>query len=101
MFIRPGTSHWPFIDTTLAPAGTVMEPDGPTCAIRSPSINTVASVIGAPPSMLMTLPPTSAVTGFGSACGMAVCAEAVWAKAIAALSESAAAMRGNFMRIPL
>jgi hypothetical protein len=48
---------------TLAPGGMGVEAAGPICEMRSPTINTVASLSAGPPSIPTTVPPTNAVTG--------------------------------------
>src|SRR3569833_4413407 len=62
MFIRPGMSHLPFIEMTLALDGTFTDPAAPTFAIRSPSMRTTAFWIAGPPSTATTVPPTNAMT---------------------------------------
>src|SRR5688500_2708620 len=66
MFIRPGTTHLPAARITSAPAGSGVDPAGPTALMRSPSTITTASATGGPPFRSTTDAPTIATTRDGA-----------------------------------
>src|ERR1700678_1657958 len=95
-FVSPGISHRPVMAMTLAPGGMGVEFAGPICEMRSPTINTVASLSAGPPSIPTTVPPTKAVTA-GAAGGAAEAeAEAArMAKTTLKAAKLAAAIKEN------
>lgn len=82
MFIKPGISHLPAIDTRRAPSGTGTVAAGPMAVMRSPVMTTTASGIDLPVSISITVPPTRAVLG------AAVCEKAAVANRLAAQAIS-------------